>query len=228
MAAICFDECAMLARHTELYMASVRMRLLPAIVGPDASARERVQDVYEGVIAATSDSGSEPDFMLAFSAAEDVEIEALDDLAFVQEHVLGLAIAGLFNFWERSMRRILLRAIRFRLPVPDRKAIERADMPQLLEALHASGNHMPPPAVVEQLQELRLIANVVKHGAGTSLRELAERYPGRFDGMPAHMVDPDILFLTEDDLVAFGDTIVTFWRSIADQPQRPTHRTSEP
>lgn len=211
---ICSSECAVMARYTEAYVEAVRARLLPAISTPDPSIREQVEDAYMAVISATSDHDGEPDVSMAYSAAQDVEEEAADDHLFVYEQVLGLAIAGLFHVWERAMRRVLIRAIRFQLPVPDRQTIERADTKQLLSALQATGMRLPSSSILERLNELRLIANVVKHGSGASLRELAEFYPERFDGMEADIASPDFLSLTEEDLNTFGDAVATFWRTI--------------
>lgn len=214
MAAICSDECEMLARYTEAYVAAVKTQLLAALGSLDPSVHERMQDVYKAVITATGRHDNVPDFDLALSAASDIKQDAIDDLLFVHEQVLNLAIAGLYHFWERSMRRVLLRAHRFRLPVPSRGKIEKANMQQLLAALHATGNRQPSPELLEEFCELSLLANVVKHGAGTSLRDLAARFPERVEGEAPDRVIPESVQIFDSDLDRFGNVVATFWRSI--------------
>lgn len=214
MAAICPDECALLARQVQAYVKSVRDRLLPAIAELDEGVHEEAGRLFQELQAERRWSAEE--LYEAQSFAEDIMEDATDDLLFVQEHVLGLAVAGLFSFWERSMRRILLRAIRFRLPVPPAGEIEEAAAPKLIAALHASGNRMPPSGIAETLAELNLIANVIKHGSGRSLRELAALHPHRFFGGTSQpSPSPDLLVLTGEDFASFGEVIANFWRSVA-------------
>jgi hypothetical protein len=210
--AICAEECILLARYTDAYVATVKARFLPALDDFATEASGRAAEVYAAVMRATRDDEGHGDFETARFAAADIEQDAVDDLLFVQQQTIGSTIAGLFHFWERSMQRILFRAIRFYLPAPKPAEIERARIDQLLTALVRTGNRWPPSWVKDGLEELRLISNVVKHGYGPSLRELANRFPGRFDSVPGRAPSPDLLILEEDDLDKFGAVVSTFWR----------------
>ena len=130
----------------------------------------------------------------------------------LQKHILGLAFAGLFHIFERQLVMILYRLDHRRQNtvlklVPDK---ERHTFSGYKKHL-AIGGYPICDTIGTDIERLRLIANVMKHGSAHSLLTLKKEFPNLFwHGSPT--VSIDNLFLTTDLLMASADSIASFWR----------------
>jgi hypothetical protein len=105
------------------------------------------------------------------------------DLKFVREQVTGLAIAGIYHLWERLLKEFIVNPYRFDGPtnvLPTKEEVFKADFPKLEAVLHEVGWTIKTEGFYSDLDRLRLVANVVKHGDGPACKALLEKAPDMF------------------------------------------------
>jgi hypothetical protein len=97
-----------------------------------------------------------------------------ENLQFTRQQLLGLATAGLYHLWERLLKQFICKELRGRTSkgLPINKIIAPADFRKLEELFSQFGFHLAKQSYYPDLCELRLVANVSKHGDGTSCEEL--------------------------------------------------------
>ena len=130
----------------------------------------------------------------------------------------NLVFAGLFHQFEQHVCCLL--AVSYPKWKPPRKVKEPLD--HLKQVLKAGGVSPESFQSWTDIQELRLIANTVKHGVGPSSRDLEEKRPELFseafrESKSVHALRPLSgigLNLTESDLRNFGSALSGFWKEL--------------
>lgn len=156
----------------------------------------RVLTVFDDM-AAEADAASDAHYEEAISkpadgdgpGADEIADEAHEhgfavwcDLVFVSRQVLGVAVAGLYHLWERLTKEFLFRE--FLSHSLNRgvlkKEISQANFAQIVCCLREMGWRVEEEGFYSQLDRLHLIANVAKHGDGTSCDTLLSQAPSLF------------------------------------------------
>ena len=101
------------------------------------------------------------------------------DLKFVRDQVTGLAIAGIYHLWERLLKNVLVRQYRH-YDIPTKEDVFKANFPKLENFLQDVGWSIKAEAFYSDLDCLRLVANVVKHGDGDACKRLRDKAPDMF------------------------------------------------
>ena len=91
-------------------------------------------------------------------------------LARTDSYAWGLGIAGLFHQWERDTKNAILELVPSKV-YQDR--LDRADFAVLCALVEATGFQISKCVAFDGLDTSRLITNAIKHGDGTSFRNLA-------------------------------------------------------
>jgi hypothetical protein len=104
------------------------------------------------------------------------------DLSFVKNQINGLAIAGLYHLWERLTKEFLVEQFaKFDLPnIPSVNDINNATFEDLIKLFARSGWKIKTTPFYPDLNRLRLVANVIKHGDGKSYNSLLKKAPYMF------------------------------------------------
>ena len=197
-------------------------RILPTFDNIDSEADARAEAYWDDAMQSvgspdfdpgdiaedTRDAGIERYQALASMKQGSLNIFAVLLHHLFQQHVLTYHRREVLPRHEESNRSLLNISV-FESRVRDRFGISIRDLPAW-----------------PTLEELRHVANVVKHAEGSSATELRQlrpeifvyppfrgderlmRHPGSHVFMPAGGED---LFLTEDDLRRYGDATVSFW-----------------
>jgi hypothetical protein len=97
------------------------------------------------------------------------------DLEFVRRQITGLAVSGLYHLWERLLKEFLVRE-RLR----KKEQIYKADFRRLTTLIQMSGWDIQAEDFFCNLYRLHLVANVVKHGDGSSCDQLLVTAPECF------------------------------------------------
>ena len=180
-------------------------RLLGAFANIEAEANAVAENAFEeyGRIAGDRDMGDFAD------AAQDQGIQYYQTLAQLKQGVTNLLAAGLYHLFEQHFERIKSVAAGSGLAIPARDTL----------------------TTWPKIDELRLLANAVKHAEGTSAQQLRATRPDYFvdplvRGSPMaawHARNPPRLenpigggdlFVSERDLSEYRDAIRAFWEEL--------------
>ena len=91
-------------------------------------------------------------------------------IAEVNGYMVGVAIAGLYHLWEKQVVLYLKKELRHDWVIEDRKLPQKWN--QIVETFKAYSTNFDDLPFYPELNELRLVANTVKHGHGVSYKEL--------------------------------------------------------
>lgn len=93
-------------------------------------------------------------------------------IAEVNGYMAGVAIVGLYHLWEKQVVLYLKKELLHDWVIEDRKLPQKWS--QIVEVFKAYSTNFEDLPFYSDLNELRLVANTVKHGHGVSYKELAE------------------------------------------------------
>jgi hypothetical protein len=192
-------------------------RLLSAIGDPGAEANRLATSYWDRRMAEPSDGSEEPADIA--EQAHDMEIDAYLELFALRQAALNLSAAGLFHLFEQTTTGLGRAWTR----------TTSATIPRLEKWL---AGHL---GVVVQdqpfwpvLRELRLVANVVKHGEGDSAEKLREVNPALFEhpgsptlGFPLSFpvsaaLAGDDIFVTDADLMRYVKSVKDYYAFLED------------
>jgi len=205
-------------------------RLLPALPDAAEEAESRRSEAWEAAMTSISD-GSDDNGTWADWALEQ-GIAHYDRLAGVQQAIMNMGTVMLWHLLEQQMlsfhRRQVLNIHEehqiLREPKAHRKVFTTAEFERRLKA---GGYDLTQLSSWKKVDELRLVANTVKHGAGDSARRLSTVRPDLFsyptgDGyfnqappLPYMISRPaagDDIYVSEQDLGEYFSAAETFWR----------------
>ena len=157
-------------------------------------------------------------------AAQDYGLEVYENLRFTRQQILGLATAGLYHLWERLLKQLFCKELRGWTfdGLTINKKIAPANFRRLEELLSKFGFHLAQQNYYADLCELRLVANVSKHGDGKSCEELQTSAPHLFEGYNYHFdifSKADSLELKPSDFTRYAKAVTDFWDTF---PERLT------
>lgn len=218
------EERELIAALVEAYADAIATRVSPALMELPESAVAAAEAAARGAMVGFGDGAGYHGDTDAEWRASEARAGVLQEAAWlaldVHDSVLLAATVGLFHLWEREMRRLLLRGPRFGARVPPRKEVEAASFAGLSRILQDAG--WPETMWRDpELERLRLVANVAKHGAGPALRELAARHPDLLLTSAGDMLlnsagdtpDPELLRVDVPTFRCFAAAVAAFWRS---------------
>ncbi|MCC4588908.1 hypothetical protein LL962_17675 [Xanthomonas sp. NCPPB 1067] len=213
------EEIALRVREQRFYLDQSKARLLP----PFASIEEEADAMGKECL------GSPPEFFdpenwdmsMLYEAAFHRSLEHYDLLQEMRERtVLGIA-AGMYHHFDKSFRLRVARELRqagWVIGEKTREEIWRSDWSKLEGLLVAFGWDVPSVPAYQDLEALRLVVNVFKHGEGKSFEDLKQRFPRFIPGLESAnswtYVDYTHLCVTDKHLDAFSEAIVSFWEAI--------------
>ncbi|MBE0619151.1 MAG: hypothetical protein IH605_01020 [Burkholderiales bacterium] len=203
---------------TGVYVDGFSTRLLPIFdhIGEEASAA--ADKAWETVM---SSPASEENFDPSdyAEAAKEHGLEVYENLQFTRQQLLGLAAAGLYHLWERLLKQFFCKELRgWTFDGREiHKIMAPANFSNLEEFLSQFGFRLAQQAYYADLRELRLVANVVKHGDGKSCEELQASAPGMFEGYNYHFdifSKADSLELKPSDFTRYAKAVTDFWDTL--------------
>ncbi len=157
-------------------------------------------------------------------AANDAGIAFFGLLSDMRDQTLLSVVAGMFHEWDKQLRDWLVREVQhWHHGGAAALKVWSADFVQIAEFLESIGWKLCSTDYFRSLDACRLVVNVYKHGAGKSLDDLKQKYPeylddpfngwgGAFSGVDHR--DHSQLKVNEQQLQAFSDAIVAFWREV--------------
>ena len=211
-----------LADFVERYARAVAERMLPALkltfeekhelIRLDMEFREQMRREPWNYNIGSDEYGEYANPEQSFDIGLDNLNYAEMENAALQMHMLGLAFAGLFHIFERQLVMILHRldyrrrgTVMVLVPKEDRHKF--SGYKKILDI----GGYPITGDVDSDVERLRLIANIMKHGSAHSLRALKSSFPEMFwHGTTALSVD--MILLSTDLLMASATSISRYRR----------------
>ena len=134
-------------------------------------------------------------------------------------------IAGLFHEWEKNLRKWLVNEVQhWHYGEETKSTIWKRNLSDLFDFLESFGWPLKNAPYFKDLDACRLVVNVYKHGQGTSLNELDKSFPQFLDhpfeemrgelGEMWFFPSYDYLKVGNDDLEAFSNAILRFWKDV--------------
>ena len=161
-----------------------------------------------------------------YDEANDAGIEFYGLLCGMRDQTRLSVVAGMFHEWDKQLRDWLVREIQHWHHGDNATLrIWSADFVQITELLESIGWNIYSADYFRVLDACRLVVNVYKHGKGKSLDDLKQKYPEYLDdpfvgsgGTFSNLEHRDHTHLnaSEDQIQAFSDAIVDFWRQVPD------------
>ena len=141
--------------------------------------------------------------------------EAVDS---VRQGLFNLILAGLFHLFEQQVITLLDREV----PPPPTPPSTNNTLLRVKQTLLPLGLDITTFASYSKLDELRLVANTVKHGDGFSASELLSRAPHLFEehivdgsSLPLRPLFGEGLRLTEAHFSSYKNSLEAFWHELA-------------
>ena len=202
---------------TRAYVDGFSTRLLPVFDHIDDEASAASEKAWQDAMSSPAyDDNFDPgDFA---EAAQEYGIEVYENLHFTRQQLLGLATAGLYHLWERLLKQFLYKELRGWTfdGLTIQQIVASANFRRLEEFLSPFGFQLAQQPYYAELSELRLVANVVKHGDGQSCDELQASAPELFGGYNYHFdifSKADSLELKPSDFIRYAKAATDYWNT---------------
>lgn len=215
----------------------VIQRLVPTFDTLDDEADALADHEFERLGRLPGGDGTWWDMGDAAGWAQDAAISYHQRLTRVRQGLMNLATAGLYHLYEQQATELVLRGLLHPREERDPKTVEAILAPggaakAIKARLKSVGIDAQARPSFGTLDELRLVANVVKHGAGPSAKTLLDRRPHLFThpdlrGGPSlrrlrsetrpRVYRPAVgedLYVTVTEFQTYADRLVAFWSEL--------------
>lgn len=211
-------------------------RLLPTFVDVDKEADEVAQAEYERLGSLPAGEYTAWDMGDIAEQALEAGLSHYQALEGVRQSVLNLAAAALYHMFEQQLLLFHRRQV---LHSSEEDSIPKLKMRELKKRLLDGGLDIESLESWSKVNELRLVANSVKHAEGTSSEQLRKLRPDLF-------VDPSLqdenlswlasatrvylplagqdIYVTSDDLENYRSEVVLFWEEFGNAVRQHSER----
>jgi hypothetical protein len=172
------------------YGAVVFHDLMPTFDNIEQRAQRVAEEEYERLGAVPADDNWDGDMGALAEAAEDEALSFYETFSSMKQSILNLFAVGLFHLLEQQLADLCHDGA-FTVAPPDGTTLVREVSPWYLRHFYLDLRGLRSWNAID---ELRLVANVVKHAEGNSAQQLRERRPELFR-YPAFKNEPHIEML---------------------------------
>lgn len=215
----------------EAYRATALKKIPPMFDDLEQEAESVAEAEFERLCAQPADPDWQGDLGDLAERAEEHGNEYGETMFAIHQSVLNLLAVGLQHLFEQQQKGLYRQTYAGR-------TCGQFTWEALNDSLLLSGVNRTNLPGADQLKELRLAANTIKHGSGRSAEELAALRPGLFDFDPGGTTGTDLgqqkriattkasdllfaplgggdLYVAKADLADWCDGVLQFWRGIS-------------
>lgn len=190
-------------------------RLMTTFESIDEEANKASQAYWDSAMSLPAYEHEYRDMGDFADGAMDAGIEVFENLSFVREQLIQISIAGLYHLWERTFKQFLIKGLKY-YQYEDNvfKNIEKFSFLDIVDSLQQFDFDPSQQPYYRKLNELRLVANVVKHGTGKAFDDLTKTSPKLFEKNEFNLgLSPNIddLKLTPNHFMDYSYAIKEFW-----------------
>jgi hypothetical protein len=206
----------------QFYVDQARRRLLSQFENIESEAEKASEEWLERNNNRFDPDRHDPsDF---YEAASNAGIEFYGLLSDMRNQTWLSVVAGMFHEWDKQLRQWLVREIQnWHEGESFPRKIWLVDFVELMNFLESISWKIREAPYFQTLDACRVVVNVHKHGDGSSLDVLKEKYPeyllDALNGLSVHLVGKDLrdhtdLQVTDEQFQAFSDAIAAFLTAV--------------
>ncbi|MBA4313092.1 MAG: hypothetical protein C0417_10735 [Chlorobiaceae bacterium] len=189
--------------------------LFPTFDNIEQTAYKYANDVYAALM--KQFAGPDEDGSSVADTAIEHGLNHYTALASIRYSFSALALASLYHLWEQQAREFLFNELSRDQHIPPDKFCPNG-LEGIKEIFLKYGVDLTTFKSWSQLNELRIICNVVKHGDGKSANELRGLKPKLFNPdvyrSTTSSLFEDILLVSSKEFVEYADMLIAFWDEI--------------
>lgn len=205
---------------------ALETRILPAFDGVDKEGEAVAKDAWERFMSAPGTGDEEPgDFV---EAAEQAGVSHYVLLHGIRQGMLNLFAAALYHAFEQQVMLLFRREILDPQEENDSRLFQMMEFQKRLKGL---GIDITEFSSWSKIDELRLVANTVKHAEGDSAQKLHGQRPDLFEhpdlrkqGLSFGTSNPHVflplpgedLYVSLEDIRQYRDALLEFWKELGD------------
>jgi len=214
-----------------LYIDTYTKRIGPVFDNIEEEAEQIANEHFRGMGAYFNpDYHDEGDFA---EAAWEKGLEHYEGLSLIRYNTKLMWISTMYQFWEQQVRKFLFEEISRTHKMYDKNNNEitfkrfcRRGIEQIKEVFLKFNYDLETLTVWSDIDELRLLANVIKHGDGGSASQLEQLKPSFFR---SYVSDSNLLELykstlteivlniAESDFLRYGNALIKFWDELPER-----------
>jgi hypothetical protein len=210
-------------RQIEFYSAAFSDRIFPAFDTIESESEAHMNRLYQELGRMPYDDSIDMSDVAEW--AQEQGVEYYESLSGVRQSIIGIALAGLYHLLEQQIGFFLRKEVLDSWEVNEMSIIPTKE---LSDRLASKGIVVPDLPSWPRIDQLRLIANAIKHGEGRSVEQLRTIRPDLFeepqfrgDSMFASIAVPVLLplagedfFPTTDDFSTYVEAARGFWSEL--------------
>lgn len=158
-----------------------------------------------------------------YEAAHNAGIEFYQLLSDMRDTTQLSVVAGMYHEWDKQFRKWLIEEVRhWHRGEQVTARMWSVDVGKIFDLLASFEWDIRSKGYFRKLDACRLVVNVFKHGEGSSLDELKEKYPaylsnplkdlGDYDDM--EWLDHTNLSVNNEQIQRFSEAIIDFWNDV--------------
>lgn len=214
--------------QVDAFANALSRRVLPSFDNLDEEGRRIEEEEYQR-LCALSGYGAEPDLASLAERARDVAITYYVTMHEIVQGIVNLFAVGLWHLFEQQLAHFARHALPYTWDPPN------PPFGDVQGALREMTLDVTRLLSYPRVEELRWLANCVKHGDGTSCTQLRARRPelfapsGTTDLLPSPpfadlpVIAPlggEDLYLTTEGFKGYTDAVKAFWSELASELER--------
>jgi len=160
-------------------------------------------------------------------------LEHYEGLSLIRYNTKLMWISTMYQFWEQQVRKFLFEEISRTHKMYDKKNNEitfksfcTRGINEIKEAFLKFDYNLETLTIWSDIDELRLLANVIKHGDGQSASQLEQLKPSFFKSQVSNSnllelykstLTEIVLNINESDFLRYGNALIVFWDELPER-----------
>ena len=220
----------MLKEPFETFAKTYHERIMPIFSSLEEESQAIADEKYEDLGRYFNPESDDPaDYA---EMAWEAGLEYYESMSLMQYNMRLMWISTLYQFWEQQVRKFVYEEVTRTHKFIDKKGNEVAfagfctrGIDDIKEEFNEFGQDLEKLNSWSKIEELRLLANVIKHGDGWSATKLKQLRPDFFDsgGISTDLLDlykttlgERVLNIDDSEYETYCDAITQFWDELPD------------
>jgi hypothetical protein len=214
-----------------LYIDTYTKRIAPVFDNIEEEANQIANEHFRGMgTYFNPDYHDEGDFA---EAAWEKGLEHYEGVSLIRYNTKLMWISTMYQFWEQQVRKFLFEEISRTHKMYDKKNNEitfksfcTRGIGEIKETFLEFNYNLESLTIWSDIDELRLLANVIKHGDGQSASQLEQLKPSFFKNQVSNSnllelykstLTEIVLNIDESDFIRYGDALMKFWDELPER-----------